>query len=196
MVDVETTGSNPEYNRVVEIGAVKITGGKIVDTFHSLVHPERKVPFFISFMTGISSRMLRTSPRFFHIAEDLKKFLAETIFVAHDARFDYEFLKTEFTRANYPSFYLRTLCTIKLARRVFPGFARYNLRDLSSNLGIPLDRAHRALDDCLATAKIFLLMLKQLEASGVNTIQDLERIYKLSPQECREFFARRSLTAI
>lgn len=190
VVDVETTGSNPDKNRVMEIGAVKITQGKIVDTFHSLLNPGCRVPFFVSWMTGISNRMLRKSPRFHHISNELKAFFKNTVFVAHDARFDYEFIKTEFLRAGLEAFYQPTLCTIKLARRIFPGFTKYNLRDLSSNLGISIEHPHRALDDCLAAAKILLLIFEKLEAIGLDDLRDLERIYQQSPQECSELFSR------
>ncbi len=190
VVDVETTGSNPGLARVIEVGAVKISQGKIVDTFHSLTNPGQRIPFFISWMTGISNSMVKNAPPFFTFAEEFRNFLQGTVFVAHNAQFDYEFIKTEFIRAEYPVLLNPMLCTIKLARRIFPGFTHYNLRDLSRNLGIPLERAHRALDDCLATAKILLLMLEKLTSFGLNDLTDLERIYQLSPQECSELFAK------
>lgn len=191
VVDVETTGSNAGYDRVIEVGAVKIFQGKIVDTFHTLLNPGRRIPFFISWITGISNRMVRNAPFFFHVAEELKNFLRETTFVGHNARFDYEFVKAEFLRVNYPTLFNPTICTIKLARRIFPGFTHYNLRDLSSNLGIPLVRAHRALNDSMATAKILLLIFERLAEFGFENLHDLERIYQLSPQECSELFSKR-----
>lgn len=190
VVDVETTGADANNNRIIEIGAVKIAGGKIVDTFQSLINPERKIPFFITWMTGISNRMVKKSPKFFEAAEDFRNFLGESVFVAHNVSFDFEFIKWEMAKASLPSLPNIPLCTIKLARRIFPGFTHYNLRDLSRNLGITHDRCHRALDDCLATAKILLLIFEKLKLTNCDTVEGLERIYQSSPQECRELFSK------
>lgn len=196
VVDVETTGGSHRENRVIEIGAVKIQNGKMIDTFHTLVHPQRRIPFFITWMTGISNHMVHKSPKFLEVADEFWAFLKGGIFVAHNVNFDFDFLKREFLDVAFPSLNHTRICTIKLARRIFPGFTHYNLPDLSKNLGIPKGRSHRALDDALATAKILLLMFERLEDHGIKTLQDLERIYQLSPEECRGFFEKRPLQQV
>lgn len=196
VVDVETTGGSYHENRVIEIGAVKIHGGKMIDTFQTLVHPERRIPFFITWITGITNGMVSKSPKFLEIAEEFWGFLKNGIFVAHNVNFDFDFLKKEFLDTTRPSFENPRMCTIRLARRIFPGFTRYNLPELSRNLGVAQGRSHRALDDALATAKILLLMFELLEKKGVKTLSDLERLYQLSPEECRGFFEKRRLQTI
>ncbi len=155
VVDLETTGGKAQWNRVTEIGAVRVQGGKILETWSTLVNPERRIPKAIVHLTGITDEMVSTAPRFAEIADDFRLFVGSAVFVAHRVTFDYGFLRAEFRRLEQ-DFRCATLCTVVTARRVFPGLPSYSLANLSQTFGIPLDSHHRALCDALATAQILL----------------------------------------
>src|SRR5690606_11126913 len=98
MLDVETTGGKAGTDRVIEIGAVKVQGGEVLDTFSTLLNPSRYIPSFITRLTGINSAMVADAPTFADIAGQLAEFLQGAVFVAHNARFDYGFIRAEFAR--------------------------------------------------------------------------------------------------
>jgi len=155
VVDVETTGSDPARHRITEIGAVRVRGGRIVGEWSSLVNPEGRIPSFIRKLTGITDAMVAEAPRFGEIAEALREFLGDAVFVAHRAKFDHGFLKAEFERCGM-AFGGPLLCTVVESRRHFPGLPSYGLAALSNHFGVSLDSHHRALCDARATAEIFL----------------------------------------
>lgn len=155
VVDIETTGGQKEYHRITEVGMVKIVGGTVVDSWQSLVNPERHIPKAITHLTGIDDNMVKHAPRFADIAEQIETFSDNAIFVAHNVNFDYGFLRQEFARigVNYKR---AKQCTVKLARQYLPGYASYSLGNLCGDLGIELENHHRALDDAKACAEILL----------------------------------------
>lgn len=166
VVDVETTGSDPARHRLTEVGAVRVRGGRIIGEWSSLVNPERRIPSFISQLTGITDAMVAEAPRFSEVAAGLREFIGEAVFVAHRARFDHGFLKAEFERCGIP-FGGPVLCTVVESRRHFPGLPSHGLATLSKHFGISLDSHHRALCDARATAEIFLkIQEKRIAASG------------------------------
>src|SRR5277367_3320789 len=125
-VDLETTGANAAIHRITEIGIVRVQGDEVVDEWTSLVNPECPVPAYIEAFTGISSAMVADAPRFAEIAPAVLEKLRGAVFVAHNARFDYSFLRCEFQKAGL-RFSAPALCTVKLSRRLFPEHARHNL---------------------------------------------------------------------
>lgn len=153
VVDVETTGGRAASNRITEIGAVKVRGNEIIETFSTLVNPERRIPAHITRITGIDNAMVASAPRFAEIAQDLQNFLGDAIFVAHNATFDYSFLKEEYARTG-TRFRRASLCTVSTTRKFFPGLPSYSLANLTKHFGIPLETHHRALCDAVATAGI------------------------------------------
>ena len=166
VVDVETTGSDPARHRLTEVGAVRVRGGRIVGEWSSLVNPERRIPAFISQLTGITDAMVAEAPRFSEVAAGLREFIGEAVFVAHRARFDHGFLKAEFERCEIP-FSGPVLCTVVESRRHFPGLPSHGLATLCKHFGISLDSHHRALCDARATAEIFLkIQEKRIAASS------------------------------
>lgn len=166
VVDIETTGSDPARHRVTEVGAVRVRGGRIIAEWSSLVNPERRIPAFISDLTGITDAMVAKAPRFAEVASELHDFIGGAVFVAHRARFDHGFLKTEFERCGI-SFGGPVLCTVVESRRHFPGLPSHGLATLSKHFGISLDSHHRALCDARATAEIFLrIQEKRIAVSG------------------------------
>lgn len=158
IIDIETTGGNPYRDRITEIAIYVHDGENVIKEFHSLINPERKIPYFISRMTGITDEMVAHAPRFFEIAKKIIEITENSVFVAHNASFDYNFIKTEFKSLGY--FYQRDiLCTVKLSRKIIPGKKSYSLGKLCNELGISISDRHRAKGDALATVKLFELLL-------------------------------------
>lgn len=155
VVDVETTGGNAQWNRVTEIGAVKVKGNRIIDEWSTLLHPGRPIPKKIVELTGITDEMVADAPRFEDIAEEFLEFLGDCVFTAHRAAFDFAFIQTEFGRVDI-DFRAPTLCTVVAMKRYFPGLPSYGLARLCDTFGIELASHHRALCDAKATAALLL----------------------------------------
>lgn len=157
VVDVETTGGTADKDRITEIAIVKVQAGQIIDTFSTLVNPMRAIPPFISRLTGISQAMVENAPTFAEIASRVAEFLKGCLFVAHNAKFDFAFVKAEFNRAGF-EFSAPQLCTVVAARRYFPKLNAYGLAALCEHFAIPLQNHHRALADAEATAQLLMLI--------------------------------------
>lgn len=160
IIDIETTGGNPYRDKITEIAIFVHDGEKVVKEYTTLVNPERRIPPFISRMTGITDEMVAHAPRFFEVAKEIVEITENTIFVAHNASFDYNFVKAEFKSLGY--YYQReSLCTVKLSRKLLPGKSSYSLGKLCRELGIGNEARHRAAGDALATVKLFELLLQK-----------------------------------
>lgn len=174
IIDIETTGGNPYKDRITEIAIFVHDGEKIVREYNSLINPERKIPYFITKMTGISDAMVAKAPRFYEVAKEIVEITEGAIFVAHNASFDYNFIRHEFKNYGY-NFQRECLCTVKLSRKIIPGMQSYSLGKLCQELNIRIDGRHRAGGDALATVKLFELLLQEnantvyLETLGLKT---------------------------
>lgn len=157
IVDLETTGGRPEFDRVMEVGVVITDGQRIIETYETLVNPGREIPPFIQGMTGIYPDMVAEAPSFDEVAEVLFEMLQGKIFIAHNVNFDYHFLRHHFHLLNFP-FNAKRLCTVRYARKVVPGLPSYSLGKLCKNLDIVVNGRHRALGDATATAELFHLL--------------------------------------
>ena len=160
IVDIETTGGYAENHRITEVAIYLHNGLQVTESFHTLINPGRNIPYYITGLTGITTEMVLDSPQFEEIAEDLFKRLEGRIFVAHNAHFDYSFLKKEFEQVgiNWQS---KKLCTVRLSRKIIPGLRSYSLGSLAESLGIEITNRHRAGGDAAATAKIFDQLLRR-----------------------------------
>ena len=172
VVDVEATGAKTPPNRLIELGAYKIRGGRIVDQFLSLVNPEIPIPRFVASLTGISNDMVRRAPVFADVAPRWLDFVSDSVLIAHNAPFDTSFLNHEISRV-YPGHRMVNphLCTVKLTRRVLPELLNHRLDTIASHFSIPITSRHRAGSDALATAEIFLVLLDMLEEN--HGVRDL-----------------------
>jgi len=168
VVDVETTGSIPGKDRIIEIGAAKVFDNKIVDTFKTLINPCRQIPRIITEITGITNHMVARAPTFFAVADKFRDFIGTSVFAAHNAAFDYNFVNMELAMASHRHMQNPMICTLKLARKAFPGFIYYNLPDLCRNLKISHPRAHRAGDDAFATAQLLIKIIKRMAATEMS----------------------------
>jgi DNA polymerase-3 subunit epsilon len=145
-IDLETTGTNPLTDRITEIGIVEVDAAGKVTRWSTLVNPEVLIPTFIQTLTGISNGMVQQAPTFAMIAEELFARLKDGLFIAHNVRFDYGFLRNAFKQAGY-ALRCEVLCTVKLSRTLFPDEARHNLDILIARHGLVPDGRHRALAD-------------------------------------------------
>lgn len=176
VLDVETTGLSAEVHRVCEIGSIKIRAGKELARFHSLVHPGCPIPVEASRVNQITDDMLQEAPDFGKISRDLRQFLAGTVMVAQNARFDLDFLNAEFGRSSLGKLTVPVIDTIALARRVRPGLPSYSLDRLAHLFQLKFDARHRSIGDCEVTVKVFQECLKVLRQRGeIRTVEDLVR---------------------
>lgn len=148
-VDLETTGANPVYDRIIEIGIVKVVDGTVEYEWQQLVNPGQPIPPTIQGFTGITDAMVEDAPSFEQIAQEVLARLEGSLFVAHNARFDHGFLKNEFRRLDM-AFQPRVLCTVKLSRALYPEHHRHGLDALIARHNLRCDARHRALGDARA----------------------------------------------
>jgi DNA polymerase-3 subunit epsilon len=160
IVDIETTGGYSGYHRITEVAVYHHDGLSITDNFKLLINPGRNIPYFITGLTGINNEMVQGAPAFPDVAEEIFSWLDGRVFVAHNAHFDYSFLKKEFEDAGIV-WNTKKLCTVRLSRKIIPGLRSYSLGRLAESLGVLVTDRHRAGGDAEATAKIFDLLLKR-----------------------------------
>jgi len=160
IVDIETTGGSPKTEKITEIAIYVYNGKKIVDEFVSLVNPEKNIPYYITALTGISNEMVTDAPKFFEIAKQVVEITEDKILVAHNASFDYKFIKSEFKSLGY-DFTRENMCTLRLSRKLLPGHRSYSLGKLCADLGIEIENRHRAAGDAQATVQLLGLLLNQ-----------------------------------
>ncbi|MDP1844918.1 MAG: exonuclease domain-containing protein [Sediminibacterium sp.] len=169
VVDIETTGGFPQQHGITEIAIVLHNGKEVEGKFETLVNPHQPIPPFIAGMTGISNAMVAVAPSFNEVAAQIHNLLKNRVFVAHNVNFDFSFVKYHLQQAGFE---LQTpkLCTIRLGRKVFPGFRKYGLGHLCRELGIEIENRHRAGGDALATAQILDLVLQN---NGLRLIKEM-----------------------
>jgi len=167
VVDIETTGGSPKTEKITEIAIYIYDGKKIVDEFVSLVNPEKPIPYFITSLTGINDEMVADAPKFYEIAKQIVEYTEDKILVAHNASFDYKFIKSEFKSLGF-DFIRNNLCTLQLSRKLIPGHRSYSLGKLCGDLGINVENRHRAAGDALATVELFKILQKQNNQEGAE----------------------------
>ena len=159
IVDIETTGGFPQQHGITEIAIVLHNGTEIQGKYETLINPHQPIPPFVINMTGITDAMVAVAPSFETVAPNIYNLLKDRVFVAHNVNFDYSFVKHHLQQAGFT---LQTpkLCTIRLSRKVFPGFRKYGLGHLCRELGIGIENRHRAYGDALATSRVLDLVLQ------------------------------------
>ncbi len=169
IIDIETTGLSPLRNKITEIAVYIHDGEKIVDEFSSLINPECLISANITKLTGITNEMVGNAPKFWEVAKDIVLLTEGKTFVAHNASFDYNFIRYEFKSLGY-DFKREKLCTVQLSRKIIPGRKSYSLGKLCNELNIPLNGRHRAAGDALATVKLFeYLFQKDSSLAGLKS---------------------------
>ncbi len=163
-IDVETTGTNPRRDRIIEVGALVVENNEIVETYSEVINPQTHIPPEITALTGISQSETERAHTFDSAAVNILSLLKDRVFVAHNARFDYAFLKHEFFRTGM-QFSAKTLCTVKLSRKLFPSLPHHNLDTIIKTFGISCSARHRAYDDAKATYDFFCRATELTEIS-------------------------------
>ena len=173
VVDLETTGLKPGPAAITEIAAIRIEQGRLVEEFHSLVNPGRRVPAQITRLTGITDEMLRDQPRIDAVFPQLHTFIGSMPLVAHNADFDLAFLNFDARRLLSNPLLNPSVCTLRLAKRLLTGIRSRSLDSVASHLGVSGPDRHRALGDARITAEVFLIFLEQLPERGIKTLGQL-----------------------
>ena len=174
VLDVETTGLSARNNRVIEIGIVKVKNLKITDRFQSFVNPGCEIPYFITQLTGITNEDIFDAPNFGSLLKEINNFIGNTVISGHNLSFDDSFLTYEFIRNNHEPLNNDKVCTLKIARRLYPSLRSKSLSSVTSYLKLKNSNAHRALGDAEVTALALVKMIKKLQREeNIETVYDL-----------------------
>ena len=173
IVDVETTGLSPRHNGVIEIGLVRVSGLKIIDTYSSFINPGKDIPYFITQLTGITNEDVYDAPFFEDIADEITEFIGSNILAAHNLSFDSSFLKKEFIYCGKEPLNNLGLCTLKLSRRIYPMLRSKSLGVVCKHLGLKNSGAHRALSDSEVTAKLLIKLIKEVKNFNIRYVNEL-----------------------
>jgi len=183
--DLETTGFSPETNRIIEIGAVKVQNGKIVDKFSTFVNPKVPIPFRIEQLTSINDSMVIDAPVIADILPEFMKFCEGCVMVAHNADFDMSFIKKNCQRLDIPC-KPTIVDTVALARVLLPNLNRFKLDTVAKALGVSLENHHRAVDDAGCTAEIFVKFIEMLRERGMSTLDEVNAMGTSSVQNVQK----------
>lgn len=188
IVDIETTGGYAAAHGITEISIQVFDGNRVTEKFESLINPRQSIPRFIQAMTGISDEMVAEAPGFEEIASSVYHLLRDKIFVAHNVNFDYSFVKAHLEHCGY-SLDVRKLCTVRLSRKILPGFPSYSLGKLCHSLGIEISNHHRASGDTDATVEVFRQILNADRNGFVQkSLQRNSKEFILPPNVPKEHF--------
>lgn len=177
VLDIETTGLCPEFDEIIELGAIRVNNGIITDTFESLVKPEDSICGFITELTGITNKMLSGAPPISEILPDFLKFISNNTIVGHNVNFDINFLYDEAVNIN--TFLSNDFIdTLRLSKRVYKDFPNHKLKTLIKKLNLPKNRYHRALSDCFCTNALYINIKDFVRANNIEL--SLKRKYTKS----------------
>ena len=188
IVDIETTGSYAAANGITEISIHVFDGEKVVEKFETLINPGQPIPYYIQTMTGISDKMVADAPRFEEVAEKIYTILHNKIFIAHNVNFDYSFINAHLKDAGF-DLTAKKLCTVRLSRKIIPGYPSYSLGKLCQSLDIHINDRHRAGGDAEATVKLFQLLLANDKEQHIQkSLQRNSKESVLPPNVPKEHF--------
>lgn len=190
IVDIETTGGYAAANGITEISIHLFDGNAVTEKFETLINPRQPIPNYITAMTGISDKMVANAPAFEDVAEKIHSLLHDKIFIAHNVNFDYSFVKSHLKDAGY-DLNSKKLCTVRLSRKIFPGFPSYSLGKLCRSLGITIHDRHRAGGDTAATVQVFQLLLQHDKEQHIQkSLQRNSKEWILPPNVPKEHFEK------
>lgn len=187
VVDIETTGGYASANGITEICIHVFDGEKIIETFHSLINPLQPIPRYIQAMTGITDDMVAEAPVFAEVADRIYTLLHDKVFVAHNVNFDYSFIKANLDAAGF-NLHARKLCTVRLSRKIIPGYPSYSLGNLCHSLGITINDRHRAHGDAGATVQLFGMLLQKDKEFIIKSLGRNSKENVLPPNVPKEHF--------
>ncbi|ADO77108.1 PolC-type DNA polymerase III [Halanaerobium praevalens] len=188
--DLETTGLNPSQHEIIEIGAVKYQGGKKIAEFESFINPGVRIPAKITEITGINDRMVKNAPGLEKVINDFIEFAGTGVLVAHNADFDYGFIRTALEKLEIEKDDYTVLDTLGLSRAVVKDSKNHKLNTLAKYFGVDLENHHRALDDANATAEVLAKLLELIKDDGCHNLNKInDYISKIDWKDLRPFHA-------
>lgn len=176
VVDIETTGTKPGQDRIIQFGCVLVENGEIVSRFATDINPEREIPKQIENLTGISTKRARKAPLFDDVALTIQNLLEDTVFVAHNTHFDFNFLNAAFQQAGYPPLTCPRVDTVELSQIFFPTEPSYRLSDLSENFQLQHQNPHQADSDAAVTAELLIMIMDKIATLPLLTLEQIVRI--------------------
>jgi len=178
--DIETTGLNSHTNEIIEIGAVKIKAGRIVDRYSQLINPGRPIPYHITEITSITDEQVANEPKIDEVIGKFVDFVGDAVLVAHNAPFDMGFIKRDIKKYLNIDYQCSVIDTLQMARDLFPDLKKYGLGDLNKTLGLALEKHHRAVDDSQATANMFIIFLEKYKEKGLEYMKDINTGFEVN----------------
>ncbi|WP_339125853.1 PolC-type DNA polymerase III [Fusobacterium nucleatum] len=178
--DIETTGLNSHTNEIIEIGAVKIKAGRIVDRYSQLINPGRPIPYHITEITSITDEQVANEPKIDKVIGKFVDFVGDAVLVAHNAPFDIGFIKRDIKKYLNIDYQCSVIDTLQMARDLFPDLKKYGLGDLNKTLGLALEKHHRAVDDSQATANMFIIFLEKYKEKGLEYMKDINTGFEVN----------------
>jgi DNA polymerase-3 subunit epsilon len=179
-VDVETDGTNYVNGHVIEVAAIRVENGVVTDEFRSLINPGKEIPRFITGITGIKTSDVESAPYFDRIADRLYEVMEGALFVAHNVRFDFSFLKSEFRRVGI-DFSPRLFCTVRLSRALYPEQKSHKLASLIERHGLSFEARHRAYDDAHALWQFVQIVVRDFSPADVTIAFKKQQRYQALP---------------
>jgi len=178
--DIETTGLNSHTNKMIEIGAVKIKAGRIIDRYSQLINPGISIPYHITEITSITNEQVANQPKIDEVIGKFVDFIGDAVLVAHNAPFDMGFIKRDIKEYLNIDLENSVIDTLQMARDLFPDFKKYGLGDLNKSLGLALEKHHRAVDDSQATANMFIIFLEKYKEKGIEYLKDINKGFEVN----------------
>jgi DNA polymerase III, alpha chain, Gram-positive type len=183
--DIETTGFSANHDRIIEIGAVKVIGGEVVDKYSTFINPEVPIPYEIEQLTSINDDMVINAPKIEEVLPEFLEFCKDCVLVAHNASFDVGFIQKNAERLGIETDFT-VIDTVGLSRILLPDLNRYKLNVVAKALGVSLENHHRAVDDAGATSEIYLKLCIKLKEREINLVKEIDTLGKLSVEAIRK----------
>ncbi|MGL6057103.1 MAG: PolC-type DNA polymerase III [Culicoidibacterales bacterium] len=174
--DLETTGLSAAFEKIIEIGAVKVKDGQVIDKFQSFANPHQPLSAKTMELTNISERDVQTAPDVEQVVRQFKDWCEDAVLVAHNAAFDASFIKAAYRQFGLGPLENTVIDTLELSRNLYTQMKRHGLKILTRKFGIVLDNHHRAIFDAQATSEVFLFMLRDLKAAGITTLEGIHTL--------------------
>ncbi|MES2527517.1 MAG: 3'-5' exonuclease [Bdellovibrionota bacterium] len=173
VIDLETTGGNPETEKIIEIGMVRVENRKVTEERSFLINPEKDIPDFVQKLTGIKKADVEHSPKIEEVIDEITQFIGSSILVAHNTSFDIPFLNGVLKKLKRPSMENKVICTNVMTKYMIPDIMSSNLNYMSQIFGIPHSQAHRAIEDARATGRLLLKYLDIFESKNIRKVNQL-----------------------
>jgi DNA polymerase III subunit epsilon len=179
VIEIATTGGNTQSDRITEIAILVVEGEQVVEEFSSLIDPEKRIPYSVSSINGITNELVETAPKFYEIARKVVELTEGRTVVAHNAKFDYTFIRNAFKSLGF-DFQRAILCTLELSRNLLPTQKSYQLGALCRGMGMEVKTHHRALPDAQSAAKLFLRLQEMARKRAVDVVES-SQVSRMNP---------------